>query len=60
VNISAGLQAFFACDLYVDALPQDTQVFPSVQALSQQLDEGAIANKAHVYIESRDDFKGAN
>lgn len=63
VNISAALQAFFctaACDLYVDALPQDTQIFPTLQALSLQLEEGAVANEPHVYVENRDSFKGVN
>eukprot|EP00959_Pyramimonas_sp_CCMP1952_P002396 49826-Pyramimonas_sp.AAC.1 len=41
-------------------MPQDTQVFPTVQALSQQLEKGAIANEAHVYVESREAIKGAN
>jgi len=63
VNISAALQAFFctaACDLYVDALPQDTQIFPTLQALSLQLEEGAVANEPHVYVETRGSFKGVN
>jgi hypothetical protein len=53
--IVPAMQAFFgfadAFDMYVDTLPNETQCFPSLGDLQNQLDKGAIGDGAHVCLD---------
>lgn len=55
VNISAGMQAFFGfadvSEFYVQSLPSESQRFPNLNVLSEQLARGAIVDGASVYVD---------
>jgi len=55
VSIPAGMQAFFGfadvSELYFEDPPRNTQTFPILDELTQQLEAGAIGNGVHVQVE---------
>lgn len=58
--IVPAMQAFFGFadefDMYVDTLPNETQSFPSLADLQNQLDTGAIGNGAHVCLDKGEEL----
>merc|ERR1719291_1462316 len=61
VNIVAGMQAFFGRNImYTDSLPPQTMSFPTLSALTRQLEAGAIGHGVHVHVGTGTDMGNVN